>query len=148
MAQARRIAKDHLMTLRQSSVARRRNPAHKFNVYLRGKLIDSVFSTETSTAEMKRSLVNHDGYDPGIRVTRSQQYDRTYRGQTQLARDYSRKLSNPCRSNSKKIVIYIGRNYFNGSYLVSAMINGYREKLIVYGSKREAVREFRKHFKI
>ncbi len=43
--------------------------AKGWNVYLRGKLIDTVFFDEDVTAEeVKRSLVNHDGYDAGIEV--------------------------------------------------------------------------------
>lgn len=41
-----------------------------FNVRLNGKLIDTVFDSETDAAEVKRSLVNHDGYDAGIAVTK------------------------------------------------------------------------------
>ena len=41
---------------------------HTFNVYLAGKKLETVFDSETSPAEVKRSLVNHDGYDPGITV--------------------------------------------------------------------------------
>lgn len=47
-----------------------------FNVYLRGKKIDKVFYTRSSgetlseaKESVRRSLVNHDGYDPGIKVT-------------------------------------------------------------------------------
>lgn len=45
-----------------------------YDVYLRGKLIDTVFAQygESSKVdreeEMKRSLVNHDGYNPIINV--------------------------------------------------------------------------------
>ncbi len=43
-----------------------------YNVYLRGKLIDTVFQSGMSTVdEVKRSLINHDGYDPAIRVTKA-----------------------------------------------------------------------------
>lgn len=52
-----------------------RRPTGAFDVYLNGKLIDTVFYTESQVAaghvttdEVKRSLVNHDGYDPGITV--------------------------------------------------------------------------------
>jgi hypothetical protein len=41
-----------------------------YNVYLYGKLIDTVFQSGASTVEeVKRSLIDHDGYDPAIRVT-------------------------------------------------------------------------------
>jgi len=42
-----------------------------FNVYLRGKLIDTIFYSDVSTvdaAEVKQSLINHDGYDVAIVV--------------------------------------------------------------------------------
>lgn len=78
MSVARKIAKDHLMK-------RRRNPQTAYNVYLGNKHIDTVFYTGyESVAEVKRSLVNHDGYDPSIRVTKSKKWSR----------------KNPCRSNS------------------------------------------------
>jgi hypothetical protein len=42
-----------------------------FNVYLGRKWIDKVFYADGYTAaEVKRGLVNHDGYDPGIKVTK------------------------------------------------------------------------------
>lgn len=48
-------------------------PSNAFNVYkpYSHKIIDTVFSTETDAAEVKRSLVNHDGYDPDIRVVKA-----------------------------------------------------------------------------
>ena len=40
-----------------------------WNVYLRGRLIDTVwFDADLTADEVKRSLVNHDGYDPEIEV--------------------------------------------------------------------------------
>jgi hypothetical protein len=42
-----------------------------FNVYLNNKLIDTVFYTKSSKEtcdDVKRSLVNHDGYNPRIVV--------------------------------------------------------------------------------
>jgi len=39
-----------------------------FDVYLRGRLIDTVFANGYDSEEMRRSLINHDGYDPRIRV--------------------------------------------------------------------------------
>jgi hypothetical protein len=51
---------------------RSRNPHVPFNVYLKGKLIDTVFYSDTRTTAdyVKRGLINHDGYDPGIRVVK------------------------------------------------------------------------------
>lgn len=50
----------------------------KFNVWLNNKLIDSVFYTVNGTVQerieyVRTSLINHDGYDPGIKVTRPRQ---------------------------------------------------------------------------
>lgn len=39
-----------------------------FNVYLRGKLIDTIFAKGYDVEEMRRSLINHDGYSPEIVV--------------------------------------------------------------------------------
>lgn len=50
--------------------------AHQaWNVYLNGKLIDTVFFVPSMEADdVKRSLVNHDGYDPAITVLRDNRY--------------------------------------------------------------------------
>lgn len=45
-------------------------PMNAFDVRLNGKLIDTVYDSETDKEEVKRSLVNHDGYDPEIVVTK------------------------------------------------------------------------------
>jgi hypothetical protein len=50
--------------------AKRRNPQEAFNVYRKGRLIDTVFATGYTVEEMKRSLINHDGYPSDIRVTK------------------------------------------------------------------------------
>jgi len=50
------------------SVTANRNPA--WTVTLHGKKIDTIFDTAPSAADVKRSLVNHDGYDPAIKVTK------------------------------------------------------------------------------
>jgi len=40
-----------------------------YDVFLHGKEIDTLFfSTEQDLEDLKRSLVNHDGYDPEIEV--------------------------------------------------------------------------------
>ena len=39
-----------------------------YNVYLRGKLIDTVWFTGYTIEEAKKSLIDHDGYDPDIVV--------------------------------------------------------------------------------
>jgi hypothetical protein len=56
----------------------------KYDVYLRGRLIDSVFyrggsmagagvSEDVNTESVKRDLINHDGYDPAIVVVKARQ---------------------------------------------------------------------------
>ena len=45
----------------------------KWNVWLGGKCIDTVFFSPDMTAEeVKKSLVEHDGYHPAIRLTTEQ----------------------------------------------------------------------------
>ena len=45
-------------------------PQTAYNVRLNGKLIDTVFySDKGAKEEVKRGLVNHDGYDPEIVVS-------------------------------------------------------------------------------
>jgi hypothetical protein len=49
------------------------NSSQAFDVYLGRKLIDTVFyskSAQVTTDEVRRSLIDHDGYDPGIRVVK------------------------------------------------------------------------------
>lgn len=42
-----------------------------WDVYLNGRLIDTVFYDADCTADyVKRGLINHDGYDPRIVVRR------------------------------------------------------------------------------
>ena len=53
----------------------KKNPTNNaWNVYLSGKLIDTVFysaSAKVTADEVYRSLVNHDGYDSGIKVVKA-----------------------------------------------------------------------------
>ena len=41
-----------------------------YDIYLNKEWIDRVFDEEEDPQEVKRSLVNHDGYDPAIVVKR------------------------------------------------------------------------------
>ncbi len=43
-----------------------------FNVYLKGKLIDTVYYTkgQETSEEVRRSLIKHDGYNPDIVVVK------------------------------------------------------------------------------
>ena len=42
--------------------------AKAYNVYLDGRLIDTVWFTGYTADEARRSLIDHDGYDPRIVV--------------------------------------------------------------------------------
>ena len=42
-----------------------------FDVYLNGKWIDTVYAKGYDCEEMKRSLINHDGYNPNITVKKA-----------------------------------------------------------------------------
>ncbi len=42
---------------------------HAYNVWLNGRLIDTVWFTGYTIDEARRSLIDHDGYDPRIEVT-------------------------------------------------------------------------------
>ena len=44
--------------------------SYTFKVYDGGKLIDTVFDQESCPHEVKRSLINHDGYSETITVRR------------------------------------------------------------------------------
>ena len=43
-------------------------PHYAYDVYLDSRLIDTVFASYKDVDETRRSLINHDGYDPAIRV--------------------------------------------------------------------------------
>lgn len=47
-----------------------------YDVYLNGKLIDTVFYTGYTADEVKDSLIDHDGYDPDIEVKKSRRYNK------------------------------------------------------------------------
>jgi hypothetical protein len=45
-----------------------------YNVYLNGRLFDTVFysrGANVTASEVRDSLINHDGYDPRIKVYRA-----------------------------------------------------------------------------
>jgi len=45
--------------------------SHAWNVYLSGKLLDTVwFDADCDEWYVRRALIDHDGYDPMITVTR------------------------------------------------------------------------------
>ena len=46
-------------------------PGTVFNVYLNGKKIDTVFDQSKTADDVRRSLVDHDGYSPEIVVKKA-----------------------------------------------------------------------------
>jgi len=44
--------------------------SNAFDVFINGTWVNRVFDSETDPSEVKRSLVNHDGYYAGIEVKR------------------------------------------------------------------------------
>jgi hypothetical protein len=42
-----------------------------WNVYLNGRLIDTVFANGYDAEEMRKSLISHDGYDSRIIVRKA-----------------------------------------------------------------------------
>jgi hypothetical protein len=56
----------------ERAMSKPEQPRHQpFDVYLHGKCIDTVFysaSAKVDTDEVRRSLIDHDGYDPAIVV--------------------------------------------------------------------------------
>lgn len=59
-------------TPRSSTSTVRMNPQAAFSVFLHGRKIDTVyFSSNARTSEVRRSLIDHDGYDPAIRVVKA-----------------------------------------------------------------------------
>ena len=52
-----------------------------FNVYLKNKRIDTVFYSNNAKVdkdEVKKSLINHDGYESDIRVTKARKDKSAY----------------------------------------------------------------------
>ena len=48
--------------------------SNKWNVYLDGKWIDAVFYSEGIDKDyVRESLINHDGYDPNIKVVKARE---------------------------------------------------------------------------
>ncbi len=47
---------------------RKPNKPVAYNVYLNGRLIDTVWFTGYTVEEARKALINHDGYDPRITV--------------------------------------------------------------------------------
>jgi hypothetical protein len=62
---------------RKDSAAKNAGASIAYDVFQGGKLIDTVFDSETDPHEVKRGLVNHDGYDPDIIVRKARKPSRT-----------------------------------------------------------------------
>lgn len=63
-----------MSTTKTTRTVRKANPAQAYDVYLRGKKIDTVFyspGAKVSADDVKRSLVSHDGYDADIVVKKA-----------------------------------------------------------------------------
>lgn len=54
------------------SIREAKGRSRGWDVFLNGEWIDTVFDIETDPREVKRSLVNHDGYDPSIVVKKEE----------------------------------------------------------------------------
>lgn len=66
-----------------------------FKVYLRGKLIDEMpysDSARVTAADVRRSLIDHDGYDSGIRVTQYRGRKRAKKNPRRYRRNTTRRL--------------------------------------------------------
>jgi hypothetical protein len=75
-------ATDNLQALRGVVMSNRNPITHTaWNVYLHGKKIDTIFYSTKETADsVKRSLVDHDGYDSGIVVRKNRKLSDTGKG--------------------------------------------------------------------
>jgi hypothetical protein len=62
---------------RKDAAAKNAGASIAYDVFLGGKRIDTVFDSETDPHEVKRSLVNHDGYDSGITVRKARKPSHT-----------------------------------------------------------------------
>ncbi len=45
-----------------------------FDVFIRSTWVNRVFDSQTDPNEVKRSLVNHDGYSPSIEVVKGRKH--------------------------------------------------------------------------
>lgn len=55
-------------------VKRKTEKHERWNVYLKGKNIDNVGFTGYTASEVKKSLIDHDGYDHRITVRRDKKH--------------------------------------------------------------------------
>ena len=62
-----------------------------FDVFIDSRWVNRVFDSETDPAEVKRSLINHDGYYSGIIVKRGGKYIPKGRCWTEQALQLGRK---------------------------------------------------------
>ena len=52
--------------------------AKAYDVFLNGKLIDTVWFTGYTAEEARKSLIEHDGYDPRILVSSANRFNKRY----------------------------------------------------------------------
>lgn len=79
--------------------------AKGWDVYLKDKLIDTVFDDSDDAEDVKRSLINHDGYDPAIEVRGSKKtadVDTTEIGDGQTPNKYWVSTSSDFLANTKE----------------------------------------------
>lgn len=71
-----------------------------FDVFLNGKNIDTVFASVGSynCEEMKRSLVNHDGYDPSIEVRKAKKQSVNARKEKNMTKAEEKKIDKKVES--------------------------------------------------
>lgn len=75
-----------------------------FDVFLNGENIDTVFSSVGSydCEEMKRSLVNHDGYDPSIEVRKARKQSASARKEKTMKKSEEKKIDQKIESIYRK----------------------------------------------
>ena len=93
------------------------NPATAYNVYLGTKLIDTVFQSGKSDAdEVRRSLIDHDGYDHRIRVVKARRHN-------PLSED-GMTVSNPKRPSYKMVGVAKPRSRSGGTAQKAGLAKG------------------------
>jgi len=65
-----KLARKEYPSMFESSRKYIKEAMNSFNVYLNGKKIDSVYNVSDDPEQVKNDLIDHDGYDPDIKVRR------------------------------------------------------------------------------
>lgn len=80
--------------------------AKGWDVYLKDKLIDTVFDDSDDAEDVKRSLINHDGYDPAIEVRGSKKIAYKYNVEKLNRKFY---ITVTKQNNEKELANYLER---------------------------------------